>query len=270
MKPLSSREIKNIELNILLQFAEFCRQNRLTYYLAGGTLLGAIRHKGFIPWDDDIDICMPRKDYLTMTEKFKGFKENLELRSNLKGNFSAPFTKIVDLNTKIDMKYTDGDTDTNLWIDIFPIDGLPDDMNIVRQIFKKCAFYRKLFMLCDAKLGEGTTSFKKYAKYILKPFAKIYGKKRCCAAIEKIAACYPYDSFDYVGAITWGLYGEGEHMAKKEYEKAVEVEFEGHMFPTFSCWHSYLAGLYGDYMTPPPENERKTHDMKAYLLEDGD
>ena len=72
----------------------------------------------------------------------------------------------------------------------------------------------------------------------------------------------------YVGAITWGLYGVGERMLKSKFEKEVEVEFEGHRFPTFSCWDSYLKGLYGDYMQLPPVEKRKTHDMVAYLFDD--
>lgn len=269
-RKLSPDEIKKIELDILLEFARFCKENNLRYYLAGGTLLGAIRHKGFIPWDDDIDVCMPRKDYLKFIKTFGGWNENLEVKSNLKNNFGAPFSKIMDLRTKIDAKYTDNDIDTNLWIDVFPVDGLPENLEEVKEVYDKCDFYRRLLLLTGAKLGEGKSIFKKYAKYLLKPLANIYGKKRCIDNIEKIAAKYPYDDCEYVGAITWGLYGVGERMLKSEFEQAVEVEFEGHRFPAFSCWDSYLKGLYGDYMKLPPIEKRKTHDMVAYLVEEED
>lgn len=267
MEKLDLNSIKNIELQILLSFDAFCKEKRLKYYLAGGTLLGAIRHKGFIPWDDDIDVCMPRKDYLKFVKSFDGHNEHLEVHSNLKGNFGAPFAKIVDTRTRIDSKYVQNDIDTHLWIDVFPIDGLPKDLAKVKKIYNKCDFYRTLLLLTDAKLGEGTTAFRKYSKYILKPVARIYGKERCIESIERIAARYFYDDSEYVGAITWGLYGAGERMLKSEFEQAVEVEFEGYKFPAFSCWDSYLKGLYGDYMQLPPVNQRKTHDMVAYLLE---
>lgn len=268
MKQLSSKEIKKIELKILLNFNEFCRENNLRYYLAGGTLLGAIRHKGFIPWDDDIDVCMPRPDYERFIRSYSQAQSCYELKSNYLKNFSAPFTKVIDIRTKVLSQFNESGVDTNLWIDIFPVDGLPENLTEVQNIYDKCNFYRTVLNLSSAKLGEGKTAFRKYSKYLLKPLAQIYGKKRCIDKIERIASRYPYETSKYVGAITWGLYGVGERMLKSEFEKEVEVEFEGHKFPAFSCWDSYLKGLYGDYMQLPPVEKRKTHDMVAYLLDE--
>ncbi len=270
MKKLDIKSIRECEMNILLKFDAFCLEKNLTYYLAGGSLLGAIRHKGFIPWDDDIDVCMPRKDYLEFINTFDGWDDNLQVRSNLKNNFGAPFSKIVDLRTKIDTKYTVNDIDTNLWIDVFPVDGLPENIVEVEKIYTDCSFYRRMLLLTGAKLGEGKTLFNKYAKYLLKPIANLYGKQRCIDNIERIAARYPYEKCNYVGIVTWGLYGAGERMLKSEFERAVEVEFEGYKFPAFSCWDSYLRGLYGEYMKLPPIEKRKTHDMVAYLIEEDD
>ncbi|MCC8173250.1 MAG: LicD family protein, partial [Odoribacter sp.] len=162
---------------------------------------------------------------------------------------------------------SNSDIDTNLWIDIFPVDGLPENIRIVKNIYEKCSFFRTIFSLNAAKLGEGTTTFRKYSKFLLKPIAKLYGKKRCTDQIERIAKQYNYNESQYVGAVTWGLYGVGERMLKADFEKSVEVEFEGHKFPTFSCWESYLHGLYGDYMQLPPLEKRKTHDMEVYISE---
>ncbi|MDO4921925.1 MAG: LicD family protein [Phascolarctobacterium sp.] len=267
MRKLDIENIKKIELQILFNFDAFCKAKNLKYYLAGGTLLGSIRHKGFIPWDDDIDVCMPRKDYLKFVKSFDGYDAHLKVHSNLKGNFGAPFAKIVDTRTRIDSKYVQNDIDTHLWIDVFPVDGLPENIADVEKIYQRCNFYRRLLLLTDAKLGEGTTAFHKYSKYLLKPLARIYGKQRCIDNIEKIAEQYPYESAEYAGIITWGLYGAGERMLKSEFEQAVEVEFEGHKFPAFSCWDSYLKGLYGNYMQLPPVEKRRTHDMTAYLIE---
>ena len=104
---LTNNEIKSIELNLLLEFKRFCELNNLRYYLAYGTLLGAIRHKGFIPWDDDIDVIMPRNDYEKFIEIYVPSKENFLLRSNKLGNFSAPFSKLVDSNTIVESKFSD-------------------------------------------------------------------------------------------------------------------------------------------------------------------
>ena len=265
MLKISEDELKKRELSILLEAKKFCENKHLKYYLAGGTLLGAIRHKGFIPWDDDIDICMPRKDYEYFVKNFF-CEKNLEIRSNLLNNLDAPFAKIVDLNTIIDSKFDESEVNKHLWIDIFPVDGLSENLEEVKKIYDKCNFYRTILLLADAKLGEGTTTFRKYTKYILKPLAKLYGRKRCVDKIEQIAKSNPYETSKYVGAVTWGLYGIGERMLKSEFEKSVEVEFEGHKFPTFSCWDSYLKGLYGDYMKIPASKDVKSHDIQVYSL----
>jgi lipopolysaccharide cholinephosphotransferase len=264
IKYLSGEKIKACELKILLKIHEFCKNHNIRYYLSGGTLLGAIRHKGFIPWDDDIDICMPRPDYERFITLFSQ-DENYSIKSDSLKNWDAPFTKIIDLNTAIESIFNK--EQGGLWVDIFPVDGLPADMDQVQRIYRLCNFYRRIYLISNAKLGEGKSNFHKYSKYILKPLSLLYGKKRCVKKIEEIAQKYPYEQCKYVGAITWGLYGEGERMLKSEFEKRVMVEFEGYKFPTFSCWDSYLHGLYGDYMQLPPVEKRQTHDMKVYVKE---
>lgn len=264
---LTSLEIKKRELNILLYLQRICEENNIRFYLTGGTLLGAIRHKGFIPWDDDIDVCMPRNDYEKFLSIYRRDNDKYLVRSAKFGNFLAPYTKIVDCETVVKYEYYDDEVDSQLWIDIMPVDGLPESIEEVRKIYRSCKIYRKIYSMASVKLGRGKTVLHKCAKYLIKPVAYTYGQKRAAQCIEKIALKYPYDKSKYVGAITWGLYGAGERMLKSEFEKQVMVEFEGHKFPTFSCWDSYLHGLYGDYMKLPPVEKRQTHDMKVYVKE---
>lgn len=269
IKYLDKNNIKIYELNILINFDIFCKKNNIRYYLSGGTLLGAVRHKGFIPWDDDIDVCIPRKDYEKLKEIFPRIYNNRYLlRSRERNNFIYPFMKLVDINTKVDCKYMKESIDKNLWIDIFPVDGLPNDIDEVRYVYKIVDRYRKILMLNFAKVGQGSTKIKKFLKPIFILFAKFIGVNRCIKKIEEISTIYDYDKSDYVGAITWGLYGVGERMKKSEFEKTVYVDFEGYKFPTFSCWDSYLKNLYGDYMKLPPIEKRKTHDIEAYYIGD--
>lgn len=265
-RAINRDEIQKRELSILLIFQKFCQKQGLKFYLAGGTLLGAIRHHGFIPWDDDIDVCMPRRDYEQLLKTFPKGGQYI-LRAPALENFMKPFAKIVDRDTEVESEYTLDCDDSHLWIDIFPVDGLPDSIDTVRSIYKKCEFYRMIYLYTNVKLGVGTTTLRKYAKYLLKLLANLYGKERCVRKLEQIANRYPYDDYNYVGAITWGLYGEGERMNKSEFEKEVSVEFEGHRFPAFSCWDSYLKGLYGNYMELPPVEKRRTHSMKVYVKE---
>ena len=133
---ISNQDSKEKIFSILKWFAEFCDNNNLRYYLAYGTLLGAIRHKDFIPWDDDVDVYMPRPDYEKFIECFaKQYNDSkYELRSRLNNKVNLPFEKIVDMTTTV--RSNMNDVDDHLWIDIFPLDGLSSSEK-VHLIFKK-------------------------------------------------------------------------------------------------------------------------------------
>ncbi|MGP2526689.1 LicD family protein [Acidaminococcus sp. LBK-2] len=266
MIKLTHSDIQQVELKILLYFTNFCKEHNLKFYLAGGTLLGAIRHKGFIPWDDDIDVCMPRADYERLNKIFKS-DGIYQLTSNQLDNSFFPYANLKNMNTCVKSKYVK--QDSQLWIDIFPVDGLPESLDVVKKIYRQCDFYRRIFLLANATLGEGKNTFHKYSKYIIKPFSLLYGKRHCVEKIEQIAQKNSYQDCKYVGIVTWGLYGAGERMLKSEFEKQVLVEFEGYQFPAFSCWDTYLHGLYGDYMQLPPVEKRQTHNMEVYWRDGG-
>ena len=145
MKYLTTREIQLAELEILKQYIAFCEKNNLTYWLYGGTALGAIRHKGFIPWDDDIDVIMPRKDYDKLTSLIKsGAKigDNLDvIIPELQKNPKYMIGKIYDKNIKVEAK--NGHDDGNLWIDIMQLDGLPDKPE---KYLKKLLMLRRIYL----------------------------------------------------------------------------------------------------------------------------
>lgn len=270
MKELDSREMKDIELNILLEFQKTCRRENLKFYLAGGTLLGAVRHHGFIPWDDDVDVTMPRPDYQKLIKTYKKrklFPDYLKLTGFELGSSAFPFLKLTDTRTKVDQKYEEANEGDSLWIDIFPVDGLPDSTKEIDKVYKRAGFYREILKLNLANPKEGKTYLKKAFKRFFIPLAKIYGIKRANRQIISIARSHKVRTSHTVGGVVWGLYGAGEAMPKSGYMKEAEVTFEGHTFSTMSCWDEYLTGLYGNYMELPPKEKRRTHDMKAWIKE---
>ena len=269
-KQLKLNEIKEVELQLLLDFKCFCEDNDLKYYLCGGTLLGAIRHKGFIPWDDDIDVCMPRNDYMRFINLIKNgsvISKNYGVYAYELSNSFYPFAKLFDKRYYVEQKYTSDVSLENLWIDILPMDGLPDSKKKIEKIYKKNSFRRKLLMLNFAKNGEGTTLAKKIGKIVILPFVKIIDPEIWCKKIVNSALKNPVESSPNIGCVTWGLYGVGECMEKVLFYEAVDVEFEGYSFKAMKCWNEYLKGIYGDYMQLPPYEKRKTHEIKVWIEE---
>ena len=268
MAILTLKEIQNIELQILLQFKKTCEKWDLRFYLCGGTMLGAARHNGFIPWDDDVDVMMPRPDYMKLIrleKEKKIFSDELKLYSSETGNSDYPFAKLAYVKSHIVNQYMEDDSVEHLFIDIMPVDGLPTDDLKVKKIYRKANYYRRLLMLCAAKYGEGTTLVRKMSKYVMIPFARLFGSRYWCRKLDSLSKNCNYDTAEHVGIISWGLYGTGERVAKDAFEKKVTVLFEGNNMPAMSCWDAYLRGLYGDYMQLPPENKRRVHMVQATL-----
>lgn len=271
MKELSQQETRHYQLELLDAFVEICNTYCLYYTLGGGTLLGAIRHQGFIPWDDDIDVLMPRSDYERLIQLDMHntifFEKNIVLLNWKKGNYEYPFVKIVNTNTTIDEKYMQNTSEVHLWIDIFPIDGISSQKYRQHRVFKEILLIRKIFLLRNARLGEGKTKLKRVMKYFFKPILGIISSKLLCAQMEKISTKYSYDKENTVAGILWG-YGVQECIEKDQFEKCTLVTFENKMYNAPSNYDDYLTGLYGNYMELPPVEKRINHGYKVYVKDE--
>ena len=271
---LNIREIQLEEKNILDHVVRFLDKNNINYSLCGGTLLGAIRHKGFIPWDDDIDILMTRPEYDKLQEIIK--KDNSILGNNLyfhsveSNNSNMPFTKVYNHNIRaFDWRYKDK-YEKYLWIDIFPIDGFPESDDECKKWFKKRNNIKRMFLYNKMNI-KFLFSKKGFIKTIVRLSIKIaslffkdnyYAKK-----IISLGKKYPYETSKYTGCYVWG-YGPQEKMKKEDYEKYIDVEFEGTKYKGLKEYDKYLTNLYKDYMQLPPEEKRVTHSFKAWRVED--
>ncbi|MBR3242424.1 MAG: LicD family protein [Parasporobacterium sp.] len=270
MNKMTLKEIQQTELEIMIQFDKIARKYGLKYSLCAGTLLGAVRHQGFIPWDDDIDVSMPRPDYeklIRLNRKQKLWPAHLHLSSFEDGTLDSPYCKLFDSRTKIvEHNYTQKDV-SSLWIDIFPVDGLPADVK------KKKSHYRWAMTLCRmnvaavVKNGYGSSRLVILIKDIfMKPFAKLVGRRRIAKSQRKHALKYRYGKAPECGMVTWAYDGPGQALTVSEYETLVELPFEGHSFFAMSAWDKNLSGIFGDYMQLPPEEDRITHELEAYRV----
>lgn len=267
---LNQKEIKSLLLNILIEFDKFCNKNNLTYYLCGGTLLGAIRHEGFIPWDDDIDIMMPRPDYdrlLDWNDEYgwAGYLKKVDWKHR---NLPYPFIKIIDTRTLVEERYLADDLAAkSLWIDVFPIDGNSEINKKNKRLYRGSAFLRTILKLRLAKTNEGTTKVKRILKKVICPLISRIDIYNLCNKIDKWSRQYDFETASKIGGVLWG-YGLREMMIDKSgFLKCQKVFFEGYEFNAPRNYEEYLTNLYNDYMRLPPENKRVTHMYNAYMID---
>ena len=265
MRKIGTDEVKQIELDLLIRLDEICKKNNLRYYLCGGTLLGAVRHKGFIPWDDDIDVLMPRDDFQKLLELPDEKNDEVKKISWKNGESIYPFIKLVNTKTAIKEKYLDKEVLTSVWIDIFPLDGMPDSDRKIKKKFRRIKFYKTLLLTAYSEIGTGATWYSTALKYILIPICRRLNTVKLCDKLNRISSEYDINTSPYVGGFLWG-YGPQEKMPKSFLEPC-EVTFEGKKFRAPSCWDYYLKSLYGDYMKLPPEEKRKGHQFDVWWKE---
>ena len=254
-------ELKRIQLDILLKVHSFCEEKGIRYSLDSGTLLGAIRHNGYIPWDDDIDIIMPRPDYNRFLKEFNGSIPELEVFApELDWNYYAPYANVCDNRTVLS---EDGNShrgkEMGIKIDIFPVDGAPSDFKeyeaTLNKIDKLNAYLQVKRMPLNAKKINSLRAF----LYVIK--MKIFSIHKTYATIQKeilkICTKYDFNSSDYAAKLsyTWTK----NRCERATFEKYIEADFEGHKLKIVSNYDEYLRKMFGDYMKLPPEEQRVAH-----------
>lgn len=248
-------ELQEKELQILLAFDEFCRQKEIKYFLGYGTAIGAVRHKGFIPWDDDIDIIMLREDYEKVCKlQESDFPDGLFWQTiQTDSKYPYPFAKIRDVNTTfIESGYGELDICQGIYIDVFPFDFVSDNrFNRVMQCFLAeyiwgmAAKYRMTRHL--SRLITNILNYHVSEREYL---------RRIKAAEEKMISLGKRGSkvtlFSYGGRAKYAR----QLFSSSWFEQPVTIEFEGYKFPIQKEIGKILTEMYGDYMKLPPEEQR--------------
>lgn len=267
MKELSLDEIKKIELEALKEFHAFCVKNKIQYFISHGTLLGAIRYKGFIPWDDDLDVLVPRKDYEKLLMLYQDTERYCLLSYEKNKKYLFPFAKFCDMSTlKEEVNLNNGLTH-GLAIDVFPLDHWDDNLEKAKQESK--IQKRNMFRLGLTKLQkpDSINPVKRFIKGIAMAVFKLWGSAYYVEKIIRGANKPEQYGSRYVGGKAWNVYGQRDILPAEVFAEAIELEFEGEKFFAPVGYDAFLTSLYGDYLPEPPVEKRKTHhSFKAYKL----
>ena len=248
------RTLQQRILGNLLAVDKVCREHSLHYYIYDGTMLGAVRHKGFIPWDDDLDIAMPREDYETfIIYANEWLEEPYEFVSyETDSTYPLPFGKVQDASTTLierpHLPYLGG-----LYIDVFPIDGVPSNallrrLHLVRyDVLKKMVYmaYRDPY-----RHGHGPSS------WLPLLCRKVIGQQRLQRATRRLLRKYPFSKSEKVCVFDDGFKGV---IDKQVLGQPTPVKFEEHEVMGVEHADKYLTHMYGDYMTIPPHDDQKQH-----------
>ena len=250
---LEMEEIREIQLELMRYVSKTCETNRLRYYMCGGTLLGAVRHGGYIPWDDDVDLAMPMPDYLRFIEIVKSQKKHLSLNIyDYPDDYYNFFMRLIKKDTY--MKYWEYPflMSTGVSIDIFPLFGLPEKQR------ERDYFYKNIRLLNERYISSYIENESDTPELI--EMRHLLQKQ-----IEDMMVQYPFDECTWIGNVL-SKYREKEVMPRTIYQNSTQLGFEKNTFSAAQGYEDYLTRMFGDYMQLPPEKDRmNTHDYNAFI-----
>lgn len=251
MKQIELKEMQQIELALLLELDKVCRKHSLRYYMDGGTLLGAMCYEGFIPWDDDIDIKMPRPDYEKLMTLQAEFPEHVRLDAPSAEHCEYTMLKLIDDRTVLREKHGDRVKTTGIYLDVLPMDGHPADAAEFEQHLRRLQRLNSLFHMSLEDFGAMKTSPRFSSRVKGWAYSRIYSPWKLYQKLTALAKTCDYESAAHVGLLVEG------NAQKERFEKAwlepadFKLEFEGHLFPAPSGYKRHMEIFYGPHVTKP-------------------
>lgn len=250
MNGVSTRELQLKLLEIMKIFHNVCEKHGLKYFMLGGTMLGAVRHKGFIHWDDDMDVGMPREDYERLLKLPKSeWPENIIIKTPYNSlDLIFPYSKIMDTNTTLVEDRLDGIIE-GIYIDIFPLDGAGKYFKHAK--LRYVYFYWMLGLLYN---NQDHGKKRTFIRRLVQKYARSRDVNALYSKAENWMRKIKYADSEIIGNYA-GAWGFKEFVKKDIFEESVLYEFEDFQFYGVYKAHDYLTSLYGDYMKLPPQEK---------------
>lgn len=267
------RKVQNVQLQILKDFMLFCKEHQLRYFMSGGSLIGVMRHKGFIPWDDDIDVVMPRKDYNKFVKLQNEYPHDYFLvNHDTDKNWQFNFAQFVDNQSEIIVRMNEKPRKCKIWIDVFPLDGLPNNALLRRIHIERIMLYRYLIQIPNIRTQVDTHKVGRpfYEKCVIKllhyiPLGRLVKVDSVLKKMQEYLEKYDYDGSNFVGNML-GKYREREVVPYDYFGQGKVMDFENIKACCPSKPDLLLKHLYGEYMLLPPEKDRVSHDIEIVKL----
>ena len=261
--------LQGIELENLRMLMEICEKNHLRYYLIGGSLLGAMRHRGFIPWDDDIDVGMPRPDYNRFVQIAKGYlPDHMDVKTMTSDpNYKCYFTRLINNKKKIYWDHGQYTAVIGVWMDVFPLDGLPENPLLRKLQVFRVKLNKALYKFTQIDYVSTNRTNRPFSERFLIRFAQLTRIGRLMNAdkrlkkLDRALQRYDYDTSAYAWNFS-GCYGQREIVPHIQLGGSRTTEFEGMQASIPEAAEDYLTSIYGDYMKLPPEDQRKSHEVR--------
>lgn len=251
------KDIQKVEFELFKVFKEICEKLNLNYFLVCGSAIGAMRHGGFIPWDDDMDVGMYREDYNKFMELAPTLlPEGIFLQNyTTDPNYPLVYAKLRNSGTTaVESYYKYIDMNHGLYIDIFPLDGYPANEKEQRRLAKLERRY-KVLSRCGLNFTEKLSVKNKFALFVRRLFGYHNRTAKTLAKYEAIISSYPVEKSDFV--YNHGTpYGKHDCMPSEYYGKGTTILYEGVKVRIPEKCDEYLTALYGDWRTPPPVEEQ--------------
>lgn len=264
-KEITLEEIKVLQMDVLEALDEFCDANNIRYSMACGTLLGAIRHKGYIPWDDDIDIYVPREDYKRLMAEFPDrYRDRYKIASLERDMlWEKPYAKAYDDRTLL-YENSVSKKDIGVNIDIFPIDDVPDSDEEWRKYDNERRRQQGLFILKTVRLNRNRPFRKNIILALFHIGTCLYPTRKWAKKLDILAQKNNGKGYSRCFECCQGIF-QKQPFPKKIFNNIINIPFEDRLFKSFSNADLYLRNGFGNYMQLPPEENRITHhDFRAY------